>query len=121
MAQKTSYTSQFFHPAMEPLDSSNQVQSVDDLTDATKVAPYKGKIVHVKSEGKLYLCISASKDASGTAHSTWTPFAKDDGTAFYLRASDVAEGSLDAPIFEIKAVRDGAGGKGRIEVTYPAT
>ena len=41
--------------------------------------------------------------------STWSPFAKDDGTAFYLRASD------NGDVFEIKAVRDGAGGKGRIE------
>ena len=112
MAKQTSYASQFLHPFTEPLDASDQVQSLNDLQDSRKVSPYKGKIVHVQDEGKLYLCIDAGYDEDMVAHSTWTPLFKDDGTAFYLRAKDSTSPN---DVFELSCVVDGAGGKGRIE------
>ena len=106
----TTIASQFFHSKTEPLDKSLQVQTLQDLNDPEKVAPYKGKLVHVIDAKAIYIC--GEFDPEHGIAAVWRPVLADDGKAFYL-TSDNNE------VFKITATRDG-GNTGRIQVTYPA-
>jgi len=95
MATITNYTNQFYHPALEPLDSSDQVQSYDDLYSADdrahktdynpKTVPYVGKLVHVIDKRIFYVCYKLTGTIQdGNLESFWRPLFKEDGTELYL-------------------------------------
>lgn len=99
----TTIASQFLHDATEPLDKSSQVANYSDLAT---VPPYRGKLVHVIGEEKIFMCVGF--DAHGAI---WRPIISDTGTTLYLT-------SADGKVFEIRVVHDSEN-VGRLEVTYP--
>lgn len=115
----TTIASQFFHAAQEPLDKSEQVATFADLSDPYKIAPYRGKIVHVQDDstngrpgGTIYICAKGPADGQPAV---WRPILSDDGLAFYI--TNVKPNGTEE-VYTITAVRDGDG-KGRLQVTYP--
>ena len=104
-------TAQFLLSSQMPLDKTSQVANLEALN---ALPPYVGKLVHVISEGKIYLCIAVDNQ---TLQGTWTPLVKDNGTVFYIRTSN-EDGSDAGEVFEIRAKRD-EHGKGRLDVVYP--
>lgn len=103
----TNVLTQLYLNSNSPLDSSSQVDYFADLSDTNKVAPYQGKLVHVKADGILYVCVEAGDAVS------WRPVLADNGTALYL-STEAGE------IFKVSVKRDGIS-TGRIVVDYPVT
>jgi len=107
---KVQQPDQLFHNVGVPLDSTSQVNDLTELNDRNFVVPYVGKMVHVKSEHKIYVCSYAP--IGDTAK--WRPLFSDDGSAFYITN---VMGSREE-VFKIYVERL-ADGSGRIKVDYP--
>lgn len=116
----TTQANVFFHAKAEPLDKTDQVENLEQLTstDPLYTTPYVGHMVHVKNAGNdvdghslggvIYICAQAPSNGSPAV---WRPLFADDGKTFFI-TSDRGE------VFKITATRDGSD-QGRLQVTYP--